>query len=364
MKNAILRLGALCAVSLAVASCSSPKSLSAAEGRGEAGPPRSLDIYFIDTEGGGATLIVSPGGESLLIDPGYPGGRDPRRISKVAKEAAGLRKIDAFLSTHFDLDHYAALPEVLELIPIERFYDRGVPDPLPPGVDKKDMDRYVAATKGASKALAPGDVLSLRGEGPAGAVKLEVLAASGRVLGEEPGAPQIRPCEKHKALPEDRSENAQSVAVLLSFGEFRLFAGGDLTWNVEHKLVCPKNIPGQVDVFQVDHHGFAISNNPALVEALNPRVAVVLNGPTKGGDPETFARLRAAPALEGLFAMHRNLRTSPAENAPEELTLSSAPEASCPGGCIHLSVRPDGKEYSVSIPSKGTKRTYAVLRKK
>ena len=40
---------------------------------------KPLDIYFIDVEGGQATLIVSPSGESMLVDTGYPGFDGPRR---------------------------------------------------------------------------------------------------------------------------------------------------------------------------------------------------------------------------------------------------------------------------------------------
>ena len=46
-----------------------------------------LEIYFIDVEGGQATLIVSPSGESMLVDAGWPGyeGRDADRIIATAK---------------------------------------------------------------------------------------------------------------------------------------------------------------------------------------------------------------------------------------------------------------------------------------
>lgn len=333
-----------------------------------AGPPgaaegpekKALEIYFVDTEGGAATLIVTPAGESLLIDPGYPGDRDPERIAGVARDVAGLREIDAFVSTHFDADHYASLPRLLELIPIRRFYDRGVPDPVPSGIDEKALRAYVAATGGKSTALKPGDEIPFR---PCDGTRLrmKVLAAGGIVIGEKPGAPQARPCDAgHETRPDDRSENANSVAILLEFGRFRLFAGGDLTWNVEHKLVCPENLPGEVDVFQVNHHGFSISNNPVLVRALNPRVAILLNGPTKGGEAEVFARLRACPGLKDIFAMHRNLRAKDADNADPAFTLSTADEASCAGGYMRLTVRADGEEYAVAIPAKGTTRTYAV----
>src|SRR5437762_13071144 len=65
-----------------------------------------LDIYWIDSEGGGSTLIVTPSDESMLIDTGNPGERDAGRIFKVASEAAGLKKIDHLLITHYHIDHF------------------------------------------------------------------------------------------------------------------------------------------------------------------------------------------------------------------------------------------------------------------
>src|SRR5581483_10443698 len=67
---------------------------------------RTLDIYWNDVEGGGATLIVTPAGESVLIDSGNPGERDAGRIHKTASEVAGLKKIDHYITTHFHVDHF------------------------------------------------------------------------------------------------------------------------------------------------------------------------------------------------------------------------------------------------------------------
>ena len=62
---------------------------------------RTLDIYWIDVEGGAATLVVSPSGESLLYDAGWEvDGRDGKRIADVVKQA-GLAKIDYFVLSHF-----------------------------------------------------------------------------------------------------------------------------------------------------------------------------------------------------------------------------------------------------------------------
>ena len=83
-----------------------------------------------------------------------------------------------------------------------------------------------------------------------------------------------------------------AMLLVVSYGEFQLFAGGDITWNVEHHLACPKNIVGEVDVFQVTHHGLDASNNPILLEALNPTVCIAMNGPRKGIQPNAFRALK------------------------------------------------------------------------
>jgi beta-lactamase superfamily II metal-dependent hydrolase len=314
---------------------------------------KTLDIYFIDTEGGAATLIVTPAGHSLLIDTGFPGDRDSGRIAHVALDLAKLKQIDHCVVTHWHRDHEGGVPTLAKLIPIKNYYDHGLPPTIAADMQAEFVEAYKQTVQGKSVTLKPGDEIKLETS-----VKVRVLAAGGMVLGDQSAAPQIRPCgDGFVSQPEDKSDNAASVAILLTFGAFRFFNGGDLTWNVENRLVCPKNLIGKVDVYQVDHHGTDSSNNPKMVQIIEPQVAVIENGAHKGGEARTFATLKNSQ-VEAIYQLHRNVQTTEKDNAPPDFVAND--EENCKGEMIKVSVASDGKSYSVSIPAKNISRTYLV----
>ena len=319
---------------------------------------KTLDIYFIDVEGGAATLIVTPGGQSLLIDTGFPGERDAGRIAKVALEVAGLKQIDHCVITHWHRDHVGGVPMLAKLIPIRNYYDHGLPQTLAADMQAELIDAYKQAINGNSVTLKPGDEIKLQKPFKGSPLlKVRVIAASGMVAGEESNTPQIRPCgENFEAKAEDTTDNVNSVGILLTFGRFRFFDGGDLTWNIENRLACPKNIIGAVDVFQVDHHGVDSSNNPSLVRAINPRVAIIDNGPRKGADTHTFATLKSSPELQAIYQLHRNLRTTDKENTMSGYIANE--EETCQGNFIKLSIEPNSESYTVSIPARQFNRRF------
>jgi hypothetical protein len=220
------------------------------------------------------------------------------------------------------------------------------------------IDAYKQTTGGSSITLKPGDEIKLqRALQNSPVLKVRVVAASGIVLGEQSSTPQIRPCgENFESKPEDTSDNAQSIGILLTFGSFKFFNGGDLTWNVEDRLACPKNIVGAVDVFQVNHHGVDSSNNPTFVRAIKPNVAIIDNGPKKGAESHTFATLKSNPELQAIYQLHRNLRTTDKENAMAGYIANE--EEACQGNFIKLAIEPNGRSYTVSIPAKQFSRRF------
>lgn len=316
-----------------------------------------LTIYFVDVEGGAATLIVTPEGESVLIDSGYPDnhGRDLNRILHVARDVAGLSQIDHAVVSHWHLDHYGNHAALAASFRIGTFWDRGIPEELAEDPDYPNrIAAYRAASQNASRALKAGDHLPLK----SGTTPLAVrVMTSGRevVIGIGDANPFA---DRHKPQAEDPSDNSASLSLLFEFGRFRFLTCGDLTWNMEAKLMIPRNPIGHVDLFMVTHHGLPISNNPALVLAIDPVVAVMCNGPKKGGAPQTIQTLREVKSLRNWFQLHQNVDLEPSLQAPSEFIANTGSTADCRGQWIKATVAPDGLEYTVQIGPDGPQHTY------
>jgi len=319
-----------------------------------------LDIYFIDVEGGAATLIVTPEDESLLIDSGYPdnGARDRDRILSVLRDVAGLTKLNHAAVSHWHLDHYGNHAALAAEVEIGEFWDRGIPDTL------KEDDKYVerialyrAACNNQSKTVRAGDEFEFDNNNGQ-PLKIKVVTASREVIPNNGPANPF--ADRHVAKDEDKSDNAASISVLMSFGDFKFLCCGDLTWNIEAKLMTPNNPLGQVDLFMVTHHGLPTSNNPALVLAIDPTVAVMCNGPTKGGHADTIKTLREVKSLKHLYQLHRNIKLTDDEQTPKQFIANNEPTATCTGQWVKASVAADGKSYTVQIGPEGELREYVT----
>lgn len=325
-------------------------------------PTRTLDMYWIDVEGGAATLIVTPAGESILIDTGNPGGRDADRIYRVATQVANLKQIDHLITTHFHIDHFGGAADLAKKIPIINIHDKGIPETLSEDVNFAGNIQPYREIKAKRKVIKPDYELTLkampRGTAP---LSLHCLGVNQQFVGTRPDAESNGDCGEATDKPADTSDNANSTVFVLNFGYFTFFNGGDLTWNTEKKLVCPVNLPGEADVFQVNHHGLDNSNNPVLVKSLSPTVAIINNGTQKGCGPQTFVTLKNTPSVKAIYQVHKNLREDSATVNTEPEKIANL-EAECKANYIKLSVSPDGLNYTVSIPANRYQQQYQSRR--
>ena len=319
-----------------------------------------LDIYWIDVEGGAATLIVTPAGESILIDTGLPKLRQVKRIADTIKEVAKLEQLDHLIISHYDIDHHGGAAGLAKLIPVKTLYDNGrdfagrVNNPGPEYFALK-CDKRITVDPGYTFPLKPAEASAKIG--------LSCIATRREFIDPPDGAP-VNPevCAGKRAKSEDRSENRNSMVLVLSLGDFRFYNATDLTWNLEEKLVCPVDLVGPVDVCQVTHHGLDRSNNPLVWRTIKPTVAIMNNGPTKGCATEVVENLRATESIKAIFQVHKNQRKDGAKNNTGMERIANTEKGKA-GNLIKLSVAPDGDSYTVSIPATGHSETFETRNK-
>ena len=341
---------------------------------------KTLDIYFIDTEGGQSTLYVGPTGESLLVDSGNAGDRDLGRIVDVLA-AAGIQRIDHMWSTHYHGDHIGSLLALAKQVPIVRFYDHGAPHPSDRIVSKAFLASYEELSRGRRTLVQPGDKVRITGLDITAVASANAYIRGNLRGGGRPNAAcgGARPVDESSYIDAD---NGESAGFVMAYGRFRTINLGDLTWNGELDLMCPTNRIGTVDVYLTSHHGLDRSGSAALVHALQPRVAVMNNGTRKGGSPQAFRILHESPGLEDLWQLHwshnAGLDNAPAmfvANADDSATVASVlmppgePQSGGRGGrgagaaahtpayLIRIAAQPDGT-FVVTNTRNGFRKMY------
>jgi competence protein ComEC len=315
---------------------------------------RTLDLYFIDVEGGQATLIVSPSGQSLLVDTGWAGfeGRDAARIRAAAKEA-GIKRIDYLVITHFHADHVGGVQQLIEKLPVMTFVDHGASIETSKSAGQLMAMYEKAVQTGKRLTVKPGDKLPMKG------LDVEVVAANGERLSSalKGGGVANPACQSGSEYKEDPTENARSVGFVLSYGKFRFVDLGDLTSKKEVELACPENRLGPVDLYLTTHHGVDTSNSEPIVHGLKPRVAIMNNGAKKGGAPAAWKIIRNSPGLEDLWQLHFALAGGKETNASEPMIANLDPN--CEGKYIKVSANQDGSFVVTNTRNKYSK-TYAA----
>ncbi len=224
--------------------------------------PLPLQVHHIDTEQGDAALIISPGGETAMVDDG-----DRLRCSNVISYlgALSITSIDYHFASHYHADHIGCLDDMAAagITVAMACYDRGG------SYDSATFDAYVATCADKRQTVTQGQVITLD-EGTVTPVTITVVALDG-------------------AGVTTSDENAVSLVLRLSYGSFDEVLAGDLTGedpDVE-SVVAPQ--VGDVEVYKVNHHGSRFSTNDAWLDEIQPEVAVISTGVNTYGHPTANA---------------------------------------------------------------------------
>lgn len=327
-----------------------------------AGGGATSSIYWADVDGGAATLIVTPAGESILVDNGENKPLHAARIHAVMK-LAGVGQIDHFVISHWHADHYGGTQELAKLVNIRKYYAN---TPIPSAVTDDPafpvlMPLYRKTNPGTTHVLRPGATIALKNQPGTPPVSFTVLASGGETIPAPARASKNQLCSQPPAAAPrlDDGQNAKSLVAAFDFGTFRFLDVGDLTWHVEERLACPSNLIGPVDLYQISHHGLDLSNNPQLVHTMRPRVVVVNNSATKGAEPKSMQTVLSSPGLEAVWQLYTNPRTGAQLNAPSDQTAN---RSGGPGGEILSAViRADGS-FSIRSGKSGASKNYAARR--
>lgn len=318
----------------------------------------TLDIFVMDTEGGEAVLYIAPTGEAMLYDTGRP--ETFNRIRELIEQEQ-IPVLDLVIVSHYHGDHVGGAGD-LPSLPVRnfrQFIDHGAYTTEVQPNQSVNFERYLAVRNLAKARRAePGETLSF------GEVDVHVVGSSGeRITTPVPGAGAPNPlCSNHVPKRDIRAvENDEVVSVVVRYRDFVFLELGDMLWNHEQEVVCPDNLLGTVDVYHTSGHGAHWGSNPVMVDAVQPRVAVMNNAHVKGGDTVTFDTLRNSPRMQDVWQIHYSSENARARDNSDDDFIANLDDA--PGHVGHyikFSVQPDGS-FTVMNSRNGFTKDYPAV---
>ncbi len=231
-----------------------------------------LQIHFLDVGQGDSALLISPSGETVLVDDG-PTQQAKKAITYLKK--LGLKKIDYHIASHYHSDHIGGCAQILQEFPVQKVaYDRGESY-------KSSVYQSYLAVIGSHRQTADTNTTIVLDAGSADAVKIQILALNGNGIKTD-------------------NENDLSIVTVVHYGKFDAELGGDLSgFNTTSYQDVESSVDGrvgQIELYKVHHHGSSHSSNPNWLQVTHPKVGII-----SCGNGNTYGH----PTEEALDALHR-----------------------------------------------------------
>ncbi len=229
--------------------------------------PGQFEIVLLDVKHGDAQLIISPTGETLLIDAGEEAAAPS--VAEKIRALLGKLEVDYFLASHYHIDHIGGFVPLVRdhgLVIRKGILDRGGGRNA---YDTATYRRYYDHVTNASRSvqrvrLLTGDKIDL-----GSSTQVTVVAAGDSEAHTNCGI-----------TVNGGNDNDYSIALWVTFGKFDYWTSGDLsgedsTETTDAESACARLASRPADLYKANHHAISWNNNANLLKVLQPQVALI-----------------------------------------------------------------------------------------
>ena len=218
-------------------------------------PSNDLQIIAFDVQNADCFLIKTPRNKYFIIDTGRAGYKGSKAqansiIIKYHKDR-GIKNIEGMIITHFDNDHSGGAVDIMKNLNVKQVYINSFED----------------------KSMTSTNIYKT----------LKELKIPSQIPNNNKSIYSENSLNMQTYLAEAEEDNEKSIITLLSYKDFDMLFTGDAGTDAFNKL--KKDIPHNIEVLKVGHHGGPHVVSSEMLNHLNTKVSVISTGPNAFGHP-------------------------------------------------------------------------------